>query len=76
MSSDSEEENYKYKINLIQDAEEEKLENDIENGYINFMGQIRDYLGQRGSILYPKVRSSKFGEKVYEIIHEIINLKK
>jgi len=76
MSSDSEEENYQYKIDLIKDVEEEKFTSDIENGYINFMENIRYYLGNRGSILYPKVRSSKFGEKVYEIIHEIINLKK
>ena len=48
MSSDSEEENYKYKIDLIKDAEEEKFTSDIENGYINFMENIRDYLGQSG----------------------------
>ena len=67
--SDSEEEEYNWRISLITTFEEENLASLIENGYINFMEKIRYYLGQRGSMLYPKVRSVKFGEKIQEIIN-------
>ena len=48
---------------------------EIENASINLIENLREYLRQRGSILYDRVQRADFSTKIYTIIHEIIEKK-